>query len=119
MMGVANLPEAKLAREAEMFYATVRHGHQEFGAARAKAGRGDGEGYYRGGSTGAGNAMALVARLARGLPVRARALPALGAVRSTRLSSTAPKARDKKLLRKPDAVAGRVLGKPSKSPQAV
>src|SRR5271165_2774943 len=64
-------------------------------------------------------AKALVARLARDFPPEHEPCP-IGSDRALDTALiTAPQARDKKLLRKLDAVAGRVLRKPIKSPQAV
>ena len=64
-------------------------------------------------------ARALVARLAREFPREHEPCP-IGSDRALEAALiTAPRARDKNLIRKLDAVAGRVLRKPLKSPQAV
>lgn len=109
VIGMTNMPEAKLAREAEIAYATVAmvtdfdcwHPHHDavtvadiIAMLNANADK----------------AKRLVARLARDFPREHEPCP----VRSDRaLDSaliTAPEARDPHLLKKLDAVAGRVLG---------
>src|SRR5438067_206292 len=107
-IGMTNLPEAKLAREAELCYATVamvtdfdcwHPGHdavtvQDIIAVLA---------------ANADKAKALVARLARDFPREHEPCP-IGSDRALDTALiTAPEARDKTLLRKLDAVAGRVL----------
>ena len=118
MIGMTNLPEAKLAREAEICYATVAMvtdfdcWHPDHDAVTVKD-------IIAMLTANADKAKALVARLGQGLSARARACP-VGSDRALDAALiTAPEARDKKLLKKLDAVAGRVLGKPIKSPQAV
>jgi 5'-methylthioadenosine phosphorylase len=70
-------------------------------------------------SANAEKAKALVARLAKDFPSEHEPCP-VGSDRALDTALiTAPEARDRALLRKLDAVAGRVLKKAPKSPQAV
>jgi 5'-methylthioadenosine phosphorylase len=109
VIGMTNMPEAKLAREAEITYATVAMvtdydcWHPEHHAvevsdiiAVAKA--------------NAGNAARLVARLARDFPADREPCPAKSDRALEFAIMTAPAARDPALLAKLEAVAGRVLG---------
>lgn len=111
VIGMTNMPEAKLAREAEMCYATVAmvtdydcwhpdHDHvtveQIIGVLR----------------TNADNARELIRRL---VPILQR--PGCECPHGCRTALeyaliTAPEARDPEMLRRLDAVAGRVLAKP-------
>jgi 5'-methylthioadenosine phosphorylase len=108
VIGMTNLPEAKLAREAEISYATVamvtdydcwhpEHDAVEVDAIIAVVRR------------NADTAARLVARLARDFPAEHEPCP----VRSDRALETSlitpPDARDPELMKKLDAVAGRVL----------
>jgi 5'-methylthioadenosine phosphorylase len=118
VIGMTNLPEAKLAREAELSYATVAMvtdfdcWHPDHDAVTVQ----DIIGVL---TANAGQAKALVARLARDFPGEHEACP-VGSDRALDTAIiTAPEARDKELLKKLDAVAGRVLKKPVTSPQAV
>ncbi len=118
VIGMTNLPEAKLAREAEICYATVAMAtdfdcwHPDHDAVTVKD-------IIAVLTANAEKAKALVARLARDFPSEHEPCP-VGSDRALDTALiTAPQTRDKKLLRKLDAVAGRVLGKPLKSPQAV
>jgi 5'-methylthioadenosine phosphorylase len=108
VIGMTNMPEAKLAREAEICYASVamvtdydcwHPGHDAVTVqdiikvlmANAESGK------------------RLVARLARDFPREHEPCP-IGSDRALDTALiTAPKARDKRLLKKLDAVAGRVL----------
>ena len=108
VIGMTNMPEAKLAREAEICYATIamvtdfdcwHPGHdavtvqQIVGALRDNATR----------------AQGLVARLAQDFPREHEPCP-VGSDRALDSALiTAPEARDPELIRKLDAVAGRVL----------
>ncbi len=106
VIGMTAMPEAKLAREAELPYALVgmvtdydcwREGEAHVDVAEVVAQMG----------TNAGTACALVAALAAALPAARAASPI-----DTNLDFaliTAPEARDPALLAKLDAVAGRVL----------
>ena len=108
VIGMTNMPEAKLAREAEITYATIAMvtdydcWHPEHAAVEVadiiKVVRANAE-----------NAARLVARLARDFPAEHEPCP----VRSDRALDTAimtaPEFRDPALMKKLDAVAGRVL----------
>jgi 5'-methylthioadenosine phosphorylase len=110
VIGMTNMPEAKLAREAELCYATVamvtdydcwheEHAHVDVEAV-VKVLKGNAE-----------KAQRLVARLARDFPKEHEPCP-IGSDRALDVAIiTAPEARDPKLLKQLDAVAGRVLGK--------
>jgi 5'-methylthioadenosine phosphorylase len=108
VIGMTNMPEAKLAREAEICYATVAMvtdfdcWHPDHDAVTVqdviKVLVGNAE-----------KAKRLVARLARDFPRQHEPCP-IGSDRALdNAIITDPKARDKKLLKKLDAVAGRVL----------
>ena len=110
VIGMTNMPEAKLAREAEICYCTIAmvtdydSWHEEHGTvdvakviAVMKA--------------NAGNAKRLVSRLAAEFPQEHQACPA-GSDRALEFAiMTAPDKCDSALLRKLDAEAGRVLGR--------
>jgi len=115
VIGMTNLPEAKLAREAELCYATVAMvtdfdcWHPDHDAVTVQ----DIIGVL---TANAEKAKALVARLARDFPREHEPCP-IGSDRALDTALiTAPEARDKKLLKKLDAVAGRVL-KPKPKPK--
>jgi 5'-methylthioadenosine phosphorylase len=108
VIGMTNMPEAKLAREAEITYATIamvtdydcwhpEHDAVDVAAVIAVAQR------------NAATAARLIARVARDFPAEHEPCP----VRSDRALDgaimTAPFARDPELVAKLDAVAGRVL----------
>jgi len=108
VIGMTNLPEAKLAREAELCYATVAMvtdfdcWHPDHDAVTVQD-------IIAVLSANADKAKALVARLARDFPREHEPCP-IGSDRALDTALiTAPEARDKKLLKKLDAVAGRVL----------
>jgi 5'-methylthioadenosine phosphorylase len=110
VIGMTNLPEAKLAREAELCYATVAMvtdfdcWHPDHDAVTVTD-------IIAVLTANAGRAKALVARLARDFPREHEPCP-IGSDRALdNALITAPDARDKALLKKLDAVAGRVLGK--------
>jgi 5'-methylthioadenosine phosphorylase len=118
VIGMTNLPEAKLAREAEICYVTVAMvtdfdcWHPDHDAVTVSD-------IIAILAANAEKAKGLVARLARDFPPEHEPCP-IGSDRALDAALiTAPQARDKKLLRKLDAVAGRVLKKPLKSPRAV
>jgi 5'-methylthioadenosine phosphorylase len=118
VIGMTNLPEAKLAREAEISYATVAMvtdfdcWHPDHDAVTVND-------IIAALTANAEKAKALVGRLARDFPCEHEACP-IGSDRALDTALiTVPEARDKALLKKLDAVAGRVLKKPLKSPQAV
>jgi 5'-methylthioadenosine phosphorylase len=110
VIGMTNMPEAKLAREAEICYATVamvtdfdcwHPGHDAVTV----------QDIIKVLMDNAGRAKALVARLARDFPREHEACP-IGSDRALDTALiTAPEARDPELIKKLDAVAGRVLGR--------
>src|SRR6476646_4834895 len=108
VIGMTNMPEAKLAREAEICYATVAMvtdfdcWHPEHDAVTVQD-------IIRVLTSNADKAKALVARLAKDFP-REHELCQIGSDRALETALiTAPEARDPELLKKLDAVAGRVL----------
>jgi 5'-methylthioadenosine phosphorylase len=108
VVGMTNLPEVKLAREAELCYASVAMvtdfdcWHPDHDAVTVQD-------IIAVLSANADKAKALVARLARDFPREHEPCP-VGSDRALDTALiTAPEARDKKLLKKLDAVAGRVL----------
>src|SRR5437879_8605097 len=108
VIGMTNMPEAKLAREAELCYATVAMGpdfdcwHPDHDAVTVQD-------IIAVLSANADKAKALVARLARDFPHEHESCP-IGSDRALDTALiTAPEARDVRLLAKLDAVAGRVL----------
>jgi 5'-methylthioadenosine phosphorylase len=108
VIGMTNLPEAKLAREAEISYATVAMvtdfdcWHPDHDAVTVQD-------IIAALTANAEKAKNLVARLARDFPAEHEPCP-IGSDRALdNALITAPVARDRKLLRKLDAVAGRVL----------
>ena len=109
VIGMTNIPEAKLAREAEICYASVAMvtdfdcWHPDHDAVTMQD-------VVRVLSSNADKAKALVARLARDFPREHEPCP-IGSDRALDTALiTAPEARDDGLLKKLDAVAGRVLG---------
>ncbi len=108
VIGMTNMPEAKLAREAEISYATVAMvtdfdcWHPDHDAVTVQD-------IIKVLSANAEKAKRLVARLARDFPREHEPCP-IGADRALdNALITAPDARDPKLLKKLDAVAGRIL----------
>jgi 5'-methylthioadenosine phosphorylase len=108
VIGMTNMPEAKLAREAEICYASVAmvtdydcwHPHHEAVTVQD---------IIRVLNSNADRAKALVARLARDFPREHEPCP-IGSDRALDTALiTAPEARDPALLKKLDAVAGRAL----------
>ncbi len=108
VIGMTNMPEAKLAREAEICYASVAmvtdydcwHPHHEAVTVQD---------IIRVLNSNADRSKALVARLARDFPREHEPCP-IGSDRALDAALiTAPEARDPALVRKLDAVAGRVL----------
>jgi len=108
VIGMTNMPEAKLAREAEICYATIamvtdydcwHSDHQDVDVAELLRVLGD----------NADRAKALVARVARDFPRTHEPCP-IGSDRALEMAIiTAPEACDAALLERLDAVAGRVL----------
>jgi 5'-methylthioadenosine phosphorylase len=118
VIGMTNLPEAKLAREAELCYATAAMvtdfdcWHPDHEAVTVQD-------IISVLTANAEKAKALVARLAKDFPVEHEPCP-IGSDRALDTALiTAPQSRDKALLKKLDAVAGRVLRRSVKSPQAI
>jgi 5'-methylthioadenosine phosphorylase len=110
VIGMTNMPEAKLAREAEICYATVAMvtdfdcWHPDHDAVTVQD-------IIKVLMANADKAKRLVARLARDFPREHEPCP-IGSDRALdNALITAPEARDPELLKKLDAVAGRVLGR--------
>src|SRR5262252_4942948 len=110
VIGMTNMPEAKLAREAELCYATAAMvtdydcWHPDHDAVTVQD-------IIAVLSANAEKAKRLVARLARDFPPEHEPCP-IGSDRALDTALiTAPQARDPALLKKLDAVAGRVLKK--------
>lgn len=108
VIGMTNMPEAKLAREAELCYATVAMvtdfdcWHPDHDAVTVQD-------IIRVLTSNADKAKALVARLAKDFPREHEPCP-IGSDRALDTALiTAPEARDPELLKKLDAVAGRIL----------
>jgi 5'-methylthioadenosine phosphorylase len=108
VIGMTNMPEAKLAREAEICYATVAMvtdfdcWHPDHDAVTVQD-------IIKVLTQNADRAKRLVARLAQDFPREHEACP-IGSDRALDSALiTAPEARDPELLKKLDAVAGRVL----------
>ena len=108
VIGMTNMPEAKLAREAEICYATVAMvtdfdcWHPDHDAVTVQD-------IIKVLTTNAEKAKTLVARLAKDFPREHEPCP-IGSDRALDSALiTAPEARDPELLKKLDAVAGRVL----------
>jgi 5'-methylthioadenosine phosphorylase len=109
VIGMTNMPEAKLAREAELCYATVAMvtdfdcWHPDHDAVTVQD-------IIKVLMVNAEKAKRLVARLARDFPREHEPCP-IGSDRALdNALITAPEARDPKLLKKLDAVAGRMIG---------
>ena len=115
VIGMTNMPEAKLAREAEICYATVAMvtdfdcWHPDHDAVTVQD-------IIKVLMANADKAKRLVARLARDFPREHEPCP-IGSDRALdNALITAPEARDPKLLKKLDAVAGRVLRAAARKP---
>jgi 5'-methylthioadenosine phosphorylase len=110
VIGMTNMPEAKLAREAEICYATVAMvtdfdcWHPDHDAVTVQD-------IIKVLSANADRAKELVAGLVRDFPREHEACP-IGSDRALETALiTAPQARDPELIKRLDAVAGRVLGR--------
>jgi 5'-methylthioadenosine phosphorylase len=110
VIGMTNMPEAKLAREAEICYATVAMvtdfdcWHPDHDAVTVQD-------IIKVLLANAEKAKGLVARLARDFPREHEPCP-IGSDRALDTALiTAPEARNPELIKKLDAVAGRVLGR--------
>jgi len=112
VIGMTNMPEAKLAREAEISYATIAmvtdydSWHHEHGSV-------DVQEVLRVMHENRDRVQQLLLRLIRDFPRQHEACP-IGSDRALEFAiMTAPEARDPELLKKLDAVAGRVLNRAS------
>jgi len=110
VIGMTNMPEAKLAREAEICYATVAMvtdfdcWHPDYDAVTVQD-------IIKVLLANADRAKKLVAGLARDFPREHETCP-IGSDRALDIALiTAPQARDPELIKRLDAVAGRVLGR--------
>ena len=110
VIGMTNLPEAKLAREAEICYATVAMvtdfdcWHPDHDAVTVQD-------IVKVLSANSEKAKRLVTRLARDFPREHEPCPIGSDHALNNALITAPEARDPELLKKLDAVAGRVVGR--------
>ena len=110
VIGMTNMPEAKLAREAEIKYATVAmvtdydSWHEEHGEVDITA-------IIKVMQENSANALRLVKRLIADFPRTFEPCPAGSDTALEHAIITAPDARDPALLAKLDAVAGRVLNR--------
>jgi 5'-methylthioadenosine phosphorylase len=108
VIGMTNMPEAKLAREAEICYATVAMvtdfdcWHLDHDAVTVQD-------IIKVLNANAGTAKRLVTRLARDFPREHEPCPIGSDCALDNALITAPEARDPQLMKKLDAVAGRVL----------
>ena len=108
VIGMTNMPEAKLAREAEICYSTVAM-ITDYDSWHPDHGEVDIQSIIQVLRDNASNAQRLVARIARDIPRVHETCP-IGSDSSLEYAiMTAPEARDPELVSKLDAVAGRVL----------
>src|SRR5437016_121312 len=115
VIGMTNMPEAKLAREAEICYATVAM-VTDFDCWHADHDAVTVSDIIRVLNSNADKAKAVVARLARDFPREHEPCP-IGSDRALDTALiTAPDARDPELLKKLDAVAGRILNASGAAP---
>jgi 5'-methylthioadenosine phosphorylase len=110
VIGMTNMPEAKLAREAEISYATVAM-VTDFDSWHADHGEVDIREIIRIMNANSDRARALIAELARAMPARREPCPQGSDTALEHALITAPDKRDPALLAKLDAVAGRVLSR--------
>jgi len=109
VIGMTNMPEAKLAREAELPYATIAM-VTDYDSWHAEHGQVDVQEVIRVMGANRERVQRLVARLARDFPREHPPCP-IGSDRALEHAiMTAPEKRDPALTAKLDAVAGRVLG---------
>jgi len=109
VIGMTNMPEAKLAREAEIKYATVAM-VTDYDSWHPHHGEVDITAILQVMKENSENAARLVRRLLKDFPREFESCPAGSDTALEYAIITAPEARDPALLRKLDAVAGRVLG---------
>ncbi|MBL4784037.1 MAG: S-methyl-5'-thioadenosine phosphorylase [Cohaesibacteraceae bacterium] len=108
VIGMTNMPEAKLAREAEISYATIAM-VTDFDSWHPDHGSVDIQDIIRVLGENSSNAQGLISQLAKDFP-RQRPLCKIGSDRALEFAiMTAPEKRKQSLLSKLDAVAGRVL----------
>ena len=108
VIGMTNMPEAKLAREAEISYCTIAM-VTDYDSWHADHGSVDVSKVIAVMKANSGNAARLVAHIARAFPRQHPPCPA-GSDRALDFAiMTAPERRDPALLKKLEAVAGRVL----------
>ncbi|MFO0991721.1 MAG: S-methyl-5'-thioadenosine phosphorylase [Hyphomicrobiales bacterium] len=111
VIGMTNMPEAKLAREAELCYATVAM-VTDYDSWHADHGEVDITSILKVMKGNSDNARRLVHRFAREFPKEHEACR-IGSDKALEFAIlTAPEKRDPELLKKLEAVAGRVLGNP-------
>lgn len=108
VIGMTNMPEAKLAREAEICYATVAM-VTDYDSWHPDHGEVDIMDILKVARENAGAAQRLVARVAQDFPKHHEACPAGSDTALEFAIMTAPEAREPALVAKLDAVAGRVL----------
>lgn len=108
VIGMTNMPEAKLAREAEITYATVAM-VTDFDCWHPEHGAVDVASVIAVVKANAANAARLIARLARDMPEEHEPCPVRSDTALEGAVMTAPDMRDAALVAKLDAVAGRVL----------
>jgi len=108
VIGMTNMPEAKLAREAEICYATVAM-ITDYDSWHPDHGEVDIQSIIQVLKDNASNAQRLVARIARDIPREHEDCP-VGSDKALEYAlMTAPEVRDPELVAKLNAVAGRVL----------
>jgi 5'-methylthioadenosine phosphorylase len=108
VIGMTNMPEAKLAREAEICYCTVAM-VTDYDSWHADHGEVDITKILQVLKDNSGNAKRLVKRLAMDFPLEHETCP-IGSDRALEFAVlTAPEKRDPKLLAKLDAIAGRAV----------
>jgi 5'-methylthioadenosine phosphorylase len=107
---MTNMPEAKLAREAEICYATVAM-VTDYDSWHPDHGSVDITSIIQVMQANAESARKLVARLAADFPRHHEPCPIGSDTALEHAIITAPEARDPDLVKKLDAVAGRVLGR--------
>lgn len=110
VIGMTNMPEAKLAREAELCYATVAM-VTDFDSWHPEHGEVDITQIVKTMKANAWEAQRLVARLAADFPAEHEPCPIGSDTALEYAVITAPEARDPALMRKLDAVAGRILAR--------
>jgi 5'-methylthioadenosine phosphorylase len=110
VIGMTNMPEAKLAREAEMCYATVAM-VTDFDSWHSEHGSVDITSILKVMQANTDNARRFVARLAGDFPHRHEPCPIGSDTALDYAIITAPDKRDPALLARLDAVAGRVLNR--------